>query len=124
MTIRTLCAALMMPALVACSGLGDPVIPGQHVMACVNLALGTDAPPPRYVQVARSEVKQPYDAWFREGVVYLTRDARDARLAAHEGTRQAIWFTYKRPPTKEEFNKAERLCDAPRLPKRAEVQSK
>lgn len=99
--------ALPLLLLAAC---GSPTIPGRHTMACVNVALGTAAPPPLYVQVARSDVPQPYDARFSAGTVYLTRAAKGAKIAAHEATRQAIWFTYQRQPTPAEFAAADRLC--------------
>lgn len=99
-------ALLLIPLLLtAC---GSPIVPGQRAQSCVNAVLGSDAPPPQYVQVRRSELPPGYDAWFDKGVVTVAGKV-DARLAAHEAVRQ-VGYHEGRIPTEAEFHKAERKC--------------
>lgn len=105
-----LAALLALPLLsAACSILGDPIVPGQHTQACVNRVLGTDAPPPVYVQVERDAVRAAHVAYYVNGRVALTSN-HGAGILAHESARRAADWSFGRQPTSAEFHAVERQC--------------
>lgn len=108
--MRYLPIAVLLIALSAC---GSAPVPGQHVQACVNAALGTSVEPPAIVRLTpvqfASRFGNDYDAIFERGTVYH-KGRFTAELFVHELARNATWRTWARQPTEAEFAAAKRAC--------------